>query len=89
MDGRALLSYAVHMSTTITIRTPESLRAALARRAEERGTTVSEVVREILEQALEEKPIRDRAGHLRGRLELRRSGSEAWRKRLRQRNWRS
>jgi plasmid stability protein len=77
------------MSTTITIRAEESLRQALAKKAAVSGKTVSELVREILEEALAERPLKVRAGHLKGRLELPRKAPEAWRKVLRQRNWRS
>jgi plasmid stability protein len=77
------------MSVTITIRTDESLREALDERAAESGKSVSELVREILEEALVERPLQERVGHLRGRLVQRRAGSDPWRKQLRQRNWRS
>jgi len=76
------------MSTTITIRAEESLRDALAERAAVRGKTVSGLVREILEEALADRPIKLRTGHLRGKLNLSREVSEPWRKRLRERNWR-
>jgi len=88
MDGDPDLSYVVHMSTTITIRAGEPLREVLNRRAAATGKTVSELVREILESALAERPLRLRAGHLKGRLALPRKASEPWRRQLRQRNWR-
>ena len=77
------------MSTTITIRTDESLRAALDEKAALTGKTVSELVREILEDALTERPFRVRVGHLGGRLRLGEKQSDAWSKKLRKRNWRS
>ncbi|OGA32004.1 MAG: hypothetical protein A3G80_09560 [Betaproteobacteria bacterium RIFCSPLOWO2_12_FULL_62_13b] len=77
------------MSTTITIRADEPLREVLNRKAAACGKTVSELVREILEEALTERPLRVRAGHLKGRLRLPRKTSEPWRRHLRQRNWRS
>ncbi len=76
------------MSTTITIRAEEPLREALDKKAAATGKTVSEVVREILEAALADKPLQVRAGHLKGRLRLPRRSSEAWARRLRQHNWR-
>ena len=88
-DGAPGLSYTVYMSTTITIRADETLREALAKKAATSGKTVSNLVREILEEALAEKPLQVRAGHLKGRLSLPRKGSEPWRSHLRQRNWRS
>jgi plasmid stability protein len=76
------------MSTTITIRADESLREELQRRARNQGKSVSAVVREILSDALESRALGDRAGHLRGRLELPVRDDEPWREELRQRNWR-
>lgn len=76
------------MSTTLTIRTDESLRKALARRAEAQGKTVSEIVREILKEALVERPLSARIGHLRGGLRLPRESSDRWRQQIRDRNWR-
>lgn len=76
------------MSTTLTVRTDDELRGALARRAEAQGKTLSEVVREILEEALVERPREARIAHLRGSLRLPRPETEPWRSRLRERNWR-
>jgi plasmid stability protein len=77
------------MRTTLTIRTGEALREALEKRATAQGKTVSEVAREILRSALEERPLAQRTGHLRGKLSLDRKEGEAWRRSVRQRNWRS
>jgi plasmid stability protein len=76
------------MSTTLTIRTDEALRSALERRAIAQGKTVSEVAREILRHALEERPLEERTSHLKGRLRFGQKQTEAWRRSLRQRNWR-
>lgn len=78
----------VYMSMTLSVRTDTPLRAALEKRAAAEGKTVSQVAREILEDALTERPLKTRAGHLKGRLELERRPAEQWRKRLRNRNWR-
>ncbi|HUP02082.1 MAG TPA: hypothetical protein VM737_11250 [Gemmatimonadota bacterium] len=78
-----------HMRTTLTIRTDDTLRVALEKRARAQGKTLSEVAREILRNALEEHPLKQRTGHLRGRLSLRQEQTEAWRKSLRKRNWRA
>ena len=80
--------YAVHMSTTITVRTSELLKRRLANRAASQGKQVSELVREILEDAVAERTVAVRAGHLRGRLELARRSPDSWRSRLRASNWR-
>jgi plasmid stability protein len=76
-------------TTTITIRARAGLRRELTRRAAARGKSMSEVVREILEEAVSGPALADRAGHLRGSLELPREGAQAWRDRLRKHNWRS
>jgi plasmid stability protein len=82
------LYYAVYMGTTITVRASDELRKALARKAAAGGKTISELVREILEAAVEERPLESRVGHLRGRLGAGGSERDAWRRRLRERNWR-
>jgi plasmid stability protein len=75
------------MATTLTVRTDETLRRALRRRAQAVGKTISALVREILEEALTEHSIAARAGHLKGRLDLPRGDDEdAWRRQLRERN---
>ena len=73
--------------TSITIRADKALRDALAERAADQNTTISEVVRTILEQALLERPLASRVGHLRGSLELEQP-TEPWRQQLRKHNWR-
>lgn len=77
------------MSTTLTVRTDEPLREALRSRAAAQGKTISMLVREILEEALMERPITARAGHLKGRLDLPAASEDPWRRQLRERNWRS
>jgi len=76
-------------TTTITIRTDEALRRELEERAASVGKSLSQVVREILQTALADRPLGERTGHLRGRLELPRRQIEPWRRKLRERNWRS
>jgi hypothetical protein len=76
------------VSTTITIRITRDARDALIRRATEVGLTVSELVREILQQGLAERPVSARAGHLKGRLRMHRRTADAWRRRIQERNWR-
>ncbi|UCC81949.1 MAG: ribbon-helix-helix protein, CopG family [Gemmatimonadota bacterium] len=77
------------MGTTLTIRADDALRDALTERARAQGKTLSQLVREILEAALVERPLEKRAGHLRGRLMLREQATQPWRQSLRQHNWRS
>jgi plasmid stability protein len=76
------------MRATLTIRTDEKLREALQKRAAIQGKSVSEVAREILSEAVEERSLAERAGHLRGQLNLGADTSDPWRRRLRERNWR-
>jgi plasmid stability protein len=64
------------------------MRDQLQRRARLQGKSVSEVVREILRDALESRPLGERTGHLQGRLDLPRQEDEPWRRELRERNWR-
>ncbi len=75
------------MSTTLTVRTGAELHQALQRRAKSLGKTVSELVREVLEEAVTERPIAERTSHVRGRLTLP-EPTDPWRKHLKERNWR-
>ena len=77
------------MNTTLTVRTDRNMREALEERAQAQGLTVSELVRRLLEEAISERPLAQRVGHLKGRLELSDPGADAWRNRLRERNWRT
>ena len=76
------------MRQTIAIRADAALREAIAERAAAQGKTISAFVREVLEQAVEDRPLQSRAGHLRGALDLSSAVDDAWRNRLRDRNWR-
>ncbi len=76
------------MSTTLTIRADGALREALRQRAKAQGKTVSQVVREALEQSLVERPLSARSGEFKGQLDLSSSTGETWRQQLRERNWR-
>lgn len=80
------------MSTTITIRTEDRLRSSLEKRARERGVSLSALVREILEAAVDERPLGRRAGHLRGALQRVAEGGpepDGWRRDIVDRNVRS
>ena len=65
------------------------MRQALEKRAKMLGVTVSEYVRQILDAALSERPLSQRAGYLKGHLELPNRASDPWRDQLQERNWRS
>jgi hypothetical protein len=75
------------MDKTLTIRLSKEQDAALSRRAGALGKTRSELVRELIEQGLEEQPLARRIGHLKGRLNLP-SPKGAWQRRIKDRNWR-
>lgn len=75
------------MSTTISIRTDESLKLALGRRARQQGKRPSELAREILAEALVERPLAERIGELRGRLAPART-TDPLRDSIRRANWR-
>ena len=76
------------MSTTLTIRLDEALREALEARGREQGKSLSETAREILRNAVEERPLELRTGQLRGRLRLGDHTGDGWRTELHRRNWR-
>lgn len=79
--------YVVCMSKTIAVRVDMELHRAIEERARTSGQTVSEVVRETLRDALAERPLSERIGHLRGTLDVR-SDDDPWRRALREKNWR-
>jgi hypothetical protein len=66
----------------------EGLREALEARGREQGKPLSEVAREILGNALEERPLEIRTGPLQGSLSLGKRTPAPWREELRHRNWR-
>lgn len=75
------------MEKTITIRLDREQDEALTQRAKTVGKTRSALVRELLAQALSERPISERAGHLEGSIQLPKP-KDAWSKHLRKQNWR-
>ena len=75
------------MDKTITIRLDREQDEALTRLAKTLGKTRSAVVREVLEQALSERPISERAGHLNATVQLPKP-KDAWARHLRKQNWR-
>ncbi len=75
------------MSNTVTIRVDAALREALTKRADRERKTVSEVIREILESALNERPLAERIGRLRGGLRVGEPNND-WQRRIKARNWR-
>lgn len=77
------------VSTTLTVRTGDRLDAALRSLARSQGVNLSEMVRWILQDAVDELSLAERAGHLGGRLKLEAKGTDSWRSQLRERNWRT
>ena len=72
----------------MTVRIEDGLRRALVARARAQGKTLSALVRETLEEAVADRPLEDRIGHLRGCLRLSKPRAGSWHERLRERNWR-
>ena len=75
------------MQKTLTIRLSKEQDAALSQRAKALGKTRSELVRELIDNGLEEQPLGRRIGHLKGSLQLSES-MDPLRRRIRERNWR-
>jgi hypothetical protein len=75
------------MEKTLTIRLDRVQDAALTRRAKALGKSRSQVVRELIEKGLEEPPLGQRIGHLKGTLDLP-EPKDALRRRIKERNWR-
>lgn len=76
------------MGTTLTVRTHEKLDQALRTLALAQGVSLSEFVRRILEDAVDELSLADRAGHLAGLLQMD-GDNDSWRAEIRERNWRT
>jgi hypothetical protein len=78
------------MSTNLTLTIPadEKLQEALQERAALLGKTVPELARELLSEAVAERSLGERVGHLRGQLHLEHEASDPWRDHLRKRNFR-
>ena len=78
------------MGTTVNLTIPadEKLQEALQERAASQGKTVPELAREILSEAVAERSLAERVGHLRGQLRLETPASDPWRAHLRERNFR-
>ena len=75
------------MDKTLTIRLDRSQDERLTARAKVTGKTRSELVRELIDQGLEERPLGRRIGHLKGRLDVAAPKAE-WARRIKERNWR-
>jgi hypothetical protein len=76
------------MIDTLTIRIERRQRDALNQLARTLGKSVSELVRDILRQALDERPLTSRAGHLAGGLTLPPAPPGSFRARIKASNWR-
>lgn len=82
------MRYTPLMGAPLTIPTDKKLLEALEHRAASQGKTVPEVAREILVDAVEERSLGERIGHLRGRLDLNSAASDSRRLEIKERNWR-
>ena len=77
------------MTTTLTFRLEAEQRKKLRKRAAMFGKTESAYLREILDRELEERPMSERIGHLKGTLSFPVKSPDSVRQALRERNWRS
>jgi hypothetical protein len=77
------------MESTLTIRLDKQQREALRKRARTSSKSESEVARELLAAGLKQSSHWDDISHLKGCVRLPKAGSDAWRKQLRERNWRA
>jgi hypothetical protein len=59
----------------------------LTARSKVTGKTRSELVRELIDQGLDERPMGRRIGHLKGRLDVP-SPKVGWPRQIKDRNWR-
>jgi predicted DNA-binding protein len=78
------------METTLTIRLPKAQREALRRRARAEKRSESALVREIIHREIQRGFDFERVRHLVGSVAspAKHWTNDAWRKRIRQRNWR-
>ncbi|MCU1265996.1 MAG: hypothetical protein JWM21_2314 [Acidobacteria bacterium] len=77
------------MDKTLTIRIDAEQQAALSRTARMLGKSVSEFVRETLEQAVAARALATKTAHVKGKLSLKTASRDSWARALKQRNWRS
>lgn len=76
------------MDKTLTIRIDAKQQAAITRTARMLGKTISEFVRESLEQAVAARSLATKTTHLKRRLSLNTGSRDSWARALKQRNWR-
>jgi len=77
------------MTTTLTFRLKAEQRRKLRKKAAFFGKSESEFLREMLDRELEERPMSEAIGHLKGTLSFKSVKLEGWRQAIRERNWRS
>jgi uncharacterized protein (DUF111 family) len=77
------------MTTTLTIRIPSAQRAALRARARAVKVTESELARQAIEEKLQAGGPSQALDEFCGCMDLSRKDTDPWRKKLRERNWRS
>jgi Ribbon-helix-helix protein, copG family len=75
------------MDTTLTVRLGRAQDEQLTARAKVTGQTRSELVRDLIDRGLEERPLGRRIGHLKGRLDVP-PPKAGWPRRIKGRNWR-
>ncbi len=86
---RLTSTYFVVMTTSLTIRLEKKLREKLRRKAKVLGKSESAFVRELVDSAIDDRPMGERIGHLKGILSSKGVKLEGWRKVIYEHNWRS
>jgi hypothetical protein len=77
------------MDAALTLRLGGGLRRKLRSRAASLGVSEAELVRQALDREVRSEPLRERARKLRGIVTLPHARGDAFRDRLRSRNWRA
>ena len=87
----SVIRYMCMGTKLMAVRVETELWDAAVRRAELLGTSVSEIVREALREAVDPSPLGERIGRLRGSMqtELAKATEDRWQSEIRAHNWRS
>lgn len=77
----------LNMDKTLTIRLTRAQNERLTARSKVTGKTRSELVRELIDQGLDDRPLGRRIGHLKGLFDLA-PPKGGWPRQITDRNWR-
>ncbi len=82
------MSYDWPVTTTLTFRLEAKQRKKLREKAAFFGKSESAFLRELLDRELDERPMSERIGHLKGTLSLKGKKQDSWGEHIRKQNWR-